>query len=151
MIQNMPEAEFSHHHNIPRAKIKEWREDGTLERGEGWTKEGAQIMITPAGAAKIAEKMGLSAEEEAPKLDMSIEQGEPCVKVRITGRGTSPRILRGRVLLPDGELGERASVRILYPKATAKQFRLSTELECIPTSVDGIYTYAQKPDRRVRI
>jgi hypothetical protein len=141
----IPEAEFSHQHNIPRAKLKQWRTEGILAEGVDWTKEGNQFSITPAGSEKIASLLSLP-ESTGPETGPV----QP-VRIRITGRGTSARILRGRVMLPDGELGDRASIRILYPKATAQQFRLATEIDAMPTETEGIYTYDQKPAQRIRI
>lgn len=141
----IPEAEFSHQHNVPRAKLKQWRSDGLLEEGKHWEKDGNQFVLNPEGVERIAELLQL------PLADEGTKRTEQPVTIRITGRGTSARILRGRVILAEGELGDLASIRILYPKATAQQFRLGSEIEAVPTETDGIYTYDQKPPQRIRI
>lgn len=132
-----PESVFAARHEVPRAALKRWREDGTLLEDEHWLKRGNAFLLTVAGQERVLEMIGIASPPLVPER----------VPVRAQLAGAMPRILRCK-RESDGVM---VSVRLTAPRVFATQFRRNDRLDVTPTETEGIYEFDGAVPRRTRI
>lgn len=128
--------------NIPRAKLKEWRENGTLTEGSHWTREdggGGAYMLTGAGIQAIMDLVNVKPEQQAAPL--------PTVEMLAISPGAMSRVLRCRPVAG----GPLVSVRLTGSRVFGTSFRRGDRLHVVPTGVEGVFEYDGAAPRRMKL